>query len=129
LIYPAPVEGGLGVHVTLDLGGRMKFGPDVEWLVSDDPDSIDYTVNSRRADSFYEAIRRYWPGLPDGALTPDYSGCRPKLSGPGEAALDFRIDGPELHGVAGLVNLFGIESPGLTASPAIADEVRARLAD
>ena len=129
LIYPAPVEGGLGVHVTLDLGGRMKFGPDVEWLASDDPDSIDYTVNSRRADSFYEAIRRYWPGLPDGALTPDYSGCRPKLSGLGEAASDFRIDGPELHGVAWLVNLFGIESPGLTASLAIADEVRARLAD
>ncbi len=129
LVYPAPVDGGLGVHVTLDLGGRMKFGPDVEWLASDDPDSIDYTVDSRRADSFYEAIRRYWPGLPDGALTPDYSGCRPKLSGPGEAASDFRIDGPERHGVAGLVNLFGIESPGLTASPAIAVEVRTRLAD
>lgn len=129
LVYPAPVDGGLGVHVTLDLGGRMKFGPDVEWLASDDPDSIDYTVDPRRADSFYDAIRRYWPGLPDGALTPDYSGCRPKLSGPGEPAADFRIDGPELHGVAGLVNLFGIESPGLTSSLAIADEVRARLAD
>ena len=129
LVYPAPVDGGLGVHVTLDLGGRMKFGPDVEWLASDDPDSIDYTVDPRRANSFYDAIRRYWPGLPDGALTPDYLGCRPKLSGPGELAADFRIDGPELHGVTGLVNLFGIESPGLTSSLAIADEVRARLAD
>ena len=129
LVYPAPVEGGLGVHVTLDLGGRMKFGPDVEWLASADPDSIDYTVDPRRADVFYDAIRRYWPGLPDGALTPDYSGCRPKLSGPGEAAADFRIDGPELHGMAGLVNLFGIESPGLTSSLAIADEVRTRLAE
>lgn len=129
LVYPAPVDGGLGVHVTLDLGGRMKFGPDVEWLASDDPDSIDYTVDLRRAESFYDAIRRYWPGLPDGALTPDYSGCRPKLSGPGEPAADFRIDGPELHNVPGLVNLFGIESPGLTSSLAIADEVRARLAD
>ena len=115
--------------MTLDLGGRMKFGPDVEWLASDDPDSIDYTVDPRRANSFYDAIRRYWPGLPDGALTPDYLGCRPKLSGPGEPAADFRIDGPELHGVTGLVNLFGIESPGLTSSLAIADEVRARLAD
>jgi len=129
LVYPAPVDGGLGVHVTLDLGGRMKFGPDVEWLASDDPDSIDYTVDPRRANSFYDAIRSYWPGLPDGALTPDYLGCRPKLSGPGEPAADFRIDGPELHGVTGLVNLFGIESPGLTSSLAIADEVRARLAD
>jgi len=129
LIYPAPVDGGLGVHVTLDLGGRMKFGPDVEWLASDDPESIDYTVDPRRADIFYDAIRRYWPGLQDGALTPNYAGCRPKLSGPGEPAADFRIDGPELHGVAGLVNLFGIESPGLTSSLAIADEVRARLAD
>ena len=128
LIYPAPIDGGLGVHVTLDLGGRMKFGPDVEWLASDDQDQVDYTVDPRRADIFYDAIRRYWPGLPDGALTPDYSGCRPKLSGPGEPAADFRIYGPELHGMAGLVNLFGIESPGLTSSLAIADEVRARIA-
>jgi L-2-hydroxyglutarate oxidase LhgO len=128
LIYPAPVDGGLGVHATLDLVGRVKFGPDVEWLASDDPDRIDYTVDPARAGMFYDAIRRYWPGLPDGALMPDYSGCRPKLSGPGEAATDFRIDGPELHGVDGLVNLFGIESPGLTSSLAIADEVRARLA-
>jgi L-2-hydroxyglutarate oxidase LhgO len=129
LIYPAPVDGGLGVHVTLDLGGRMKFGPDVEWLETDDPDQIDYRVNPARADVFYAAIRRYWPSLPDGALTADYSGCRPKLSGPGDPAADFRIEGPELHGIPGLVNLFGIESPGLTSSLAIAEDVRGRLAD
>lgn len=127
LIYPAPVDGGLGVHVTLDLAGRMRFGPDVEWLVTDNPDAIDYAVDPRRADAFYAAIRRYWPGLPEGALAPDYSGVRPKLSGPGQPAADFRIDGPARHGVPGLVNLFGIESPGLTSSPAIADEVRRLL--
>lgn len=127
LIYPAPVDGGLGVHVTLDLAGRMRFGPDVEWLASADPDLVDYRVDPARSASFYAAIRRYWPGLPDDAITPDYSGCRPKISGPGEAAADFRIDGPELHGHAGLVNLFGIESPGLTSSLAIAEEVRRRL--
>jgi len=127
LIYPAPVEGGLGVHITLDLGGRMRFGPDVEWLGHDDPDQIDYTVDVRRADSFYDAVREYWPGLPDGAIAADYSGCRPKLSAPGEPAADFRIDGPELHAMAGLVHLFGIESPGLTSSLAIADEVVRRL--
>lgn len=127
LIYPAPVEGGLGVHVTLDLAGRMRFGPDVEWLTTADPKAVDYRVDPKRSDSFYDAVRRYWPGLPDGAITPDYSGCRPKLTGPGEAAADFRIDGPELHGVDGLVNLFGIESPGLTSSLAIAEEVRRRL--
>ena len=127
LIYPAPVEGGLGVHVTIDLGGRMRFGPDVEWLSNNDPDAVDYTVDQARAQSFDAAIRRYWPGLPEGAITPDYSGCRPKLSGPGEPAADFRIDGSELHGIAGLVNLFGIESPGLTSSLAIAEEVRKRL--
>jgi L-2-hydroxyglutarate oxidase LhgO len=123
LIYPAPVDGGLGVHLTLDLGGRMRFGPDVEWLDHADPARVDYAVDPKRGDSFYAAIRRYWPGLPDGALTPDYSGCRPKLSGPGQAAADFRIDGPPAHGVEGLVNLFGIESPGLTSSPAIAADV------
>lgn len=127
LIYPAPVDGGLGVHLTLDLGGRMKFGPDVEWLSETDPDKVDYTVDIRRADSFYAAIRTYWPGLEDGALTPDYAGLRPKLSGPGQPAADFRIDGPELHGHEGLVNLFGIESPGLTSSLAIAMEVAARV--
>jgi L-2-hydroxyglutarate oxidase LhgO len=129
LIYPAPVEGGLGVHATIDLAGRMRFGPDVEWLTTTDPSEVDYAVDPQRADSFYDAIRCYWPGLPDGAITPDYSGCRPKLSGPGEPAADFRIDGPELHDVEGLVNLFGIESPGLTSSPAIAEEVIRRLVD
>jgi L-2-hydroxyglutarate oxidase LhgO len=123
LIYPAPVEGGLGVHVTLDLGGQMRFGPDVEWLHTDDPDTIDYRVDIRRADSFYAAIREYWPALPDGAITTAYSGCRPKISLPGQPAADFRIDGPDLHGHAGLVHLFGIESPGLTSSLAIADAV------
>lgn len=127
LIYPAPVEGGLGVHVTIDLAGRMRFGPDVEWLTTTDPKKVDYTVDAKRSESFYDAIRRYWPGLHDGAITPDYSGCRPKLTGPGEPAADFRIDGPEVHGMAGLVNLFGIESPGLTSSLAIAEEVRRRL--
>jgi L-2-hydroxyglutarate oxidase LhgO len=128
LIYPAPVEGGLGVHLTLDLGGRMRFGPDVEWLSTRDPDGVDYTVDPRRSASFYAAIRRYWPALRDGALTPDYAGCRPKLSGPGQPAADFRIDGPETHGVPGLVNLFGIESPGLTSSLAISEDVADKLA-
>jgi L-2-hydroxyglutarate oxidase LhgO len=127
LIYPAPVDGGLGVHLTLDLAGRMRFGPDVEWLDESDPARVDYTVDVRRADSFYAAIRTYWPGLADGALTPDYSGVRPKLSGPGAPAADFRIDGPELHGIEGLVHLFGIESPGLTSSLAVAEEVCARI--
>jgi L-2-hydroxyglutarate oxidase LhgO len=127
LVYPAPVDGGLGVHLTLDLAGRMRFGPDVEWLAETDPAKIDYTVDPRRSESFYAAIRRYWPGLPDGALTPDYAGCRPKLSGPGAPAADFRIDGPEVHGLEGLVSLFGIESPGLTSSLAIAEDVAARL--
>ncbi len=120
LIYPAPVDGGLGVHLTLDLAGRMRFGPDVEWLAHNVPGQIDYSVTAERAASFYAAIRRYWPGLPDKALTPEYAGCRPKLSGAGEPAADFRVDGAETHGLPGLVNLFGIESPGLTASPALA---------
>lgn len=128
LIYPAPVEGGLGVHLTLDLAGRMRFGPDVEWLASNDPAAVDYRVDASRAQAFYDAIRRYWPKLPDQALKPDYSGCRPKLSGPGQAAADFRIDGPSEHGTAGLVNLFGIESPGLTAALAIG-EYAANLID
>ncbi len=118
LIYPVPVEGGLGVHLTLDMGGGARFGPDVEWI-----ESVDYTVDPRRADAFYAEIRRYWPDLDDDALLPSYAGVRPKLSGPGAAAADFRIDGPQAHGVPGLVNLFGIESPGLTACLAIADHV------
>lgn len=122
LVYPLPEPGGLGVHLTLDLGGQARFGPDVQWV-----ESLDYDLDARRAEGFYAAIRRYWPGLPDGALQPAYTGIRPKISGPGEPAADFRIDGPAQHGIAGLVNLFGIESPGLTAALAIADEVRQRL--
>jgi L-2-hydroxyglutarate oxidase LhgO len=115
LIYPAPQHAGLGVHLTLDLGGQAKFGPDTQWI-----DEEDYLIDPARADVFYEAVRRYWPGLPDGALTPGYTGIRPKISGPTEPAADFSISGSRDHGVAGLVNLFGIESPGLTASLAIA---------
>lgn len=122
LVYPVPVDGGLGVHLTLDMGGGARFGPDVEWITD-----RDYGVDPGRAAAFYGEIRRYWPGLPDGALHPAYAGIRPKLSGPGDAAVDFRIDGPQVHGVGGLVNLFGIESPGLTASLAIAEHVAALL--
>ncbi len=121
LVYPAPADAWLGVHLTLDLGGQARFGPDLEWLDVDSPEAIDYTVDPRRADSFYAEVRRYWPGLPDGALAPSYSGVRPKIHGPGEPAPDFRIDGPEQHGVPGLVNLFGIESPGLTSALAIGE--------
>jgi L-2-hydroxyglutarate oxidase LhgO len=122
LIYPTPVDGGLGVHVTLDLAGRMRFGPDVEWI-----DSLHYEVDPARAASFYARIRTYWPGLPDDSLVPDYSGIRPKLTGPGEPAADFMIEGPAEHRMPGLVNLFGIESPGLTSSLPLADEVVALL--
>ncbi len=127
LVYPAPVDAWLGVHVTLDLAGQVKFGPDLEWLATGDPAGIDYGVDPARAAPFEAAIRRYWPGLPTGALQPGYSGVRPKIHGPGEPAPDFRIDGPARHGVAGLVNLFGIESPGLTSSLAIGDCVAALL--
>jgi L-2-hydroxyglutarate oxidase LhgO len=127
LVYPAPADAWLGVHLTLDLGGQAKFGPDLEWLDVRDPDAIDYTVDPRRADGFYAEVRRYWPQLPDGALQPSYSGVRPKIYGPGEKAPDFRIDGPALHGIEGLVNLFGIESPGLTSSLAIAEHVTTLL--
>jgi L-2-hydroxyglutarate oxidase LhgO len=119
LIYPVPVPGGLGVHITVDLGGQAKFGPDVEWI-----DGIDYSVDPHRADKFYAAVRRYWPGLKDGALQPGYAGIRPKIVPPGAPAQDFAIQGPADHGVAGLINLFGIESPGLTASLALAEQVR-----
>jgi L-2-hydroxyglutarate oxidase LhgO len=122
LIYPVPEPGGLGVHVTLDLAGQARFGPDVEWVESIGREG-DYAVDPRRAERFYAAIRRYWRALPDGALAPGYAGIRPKISGPREPAADFVIQGPAEHGVAGLVNLFGIESPGLTASLALADHV------
>jgi L-2-hydroxyglutarate oxidase LhgO len=124
LVYPVPEPGGLGVHVTLDLGGRARFGPDVEWV-----EKIDYTVDPRRAERFYAAIRRYWPGLADGALEPGYAGIRPKIAGKGAPAPDFVVQGPRAHGVPGLVQLYGIESPGLTASLALADHVAACLND
>jgi L-2-hydroxyglutarate oxidase LhgO len=122
LVYPVPEPGGLGVHVTLDLGGRARFGPDVEWV-----ESIDYRVDPARAERFYAALRRYWPGLPDGALEPGYAGIRPKISARGEPAADFVVQGPRVHGVPNLVQLFGIESPGLTASLALADDAAVLL--
>jgi L-2-hydroxyglutarate oxidase LhgO len=122
LVYPVPEPGGLGVHVTLDLAGQARFGPDVEWI-----DRIgtneDYAVDPRRSERFYAAIRRYWPGLPDASLSPGYAGIRPKTAGPKDPAPDFQIQGPRAHGIPGLVHLFGIESPGLTASLALAGMV------
>jgi L-2-hydroxyglutarate oxidase LhgO len=123
LVYPIPEAAGLGIHATIDMGGRVKFGPDVEWVESDQ----DLVVDPTRAERFYAAIRTYWPGLADGALVADYAGIRPKLHGPSEPMPDFRIDGPAVHGVPGLTNLLGIESPGLTSSLAIADIVVERL--
>jgi len=120
LVYPVPEAAGLGVHLTLDLAGQARFGPDVEWV-----DQVDYGVDPARADAFYAAIRSYWPGLPEGALRPAYAGIRPKLQGPGEPPVDFLIQGPAGHGVPGLVNLMGIESPGLTACLALAEIVAA----
>lgn len=118
LIYPVPVAGGLGVHLTLDLGGQARFGPDVEWI-----EDVDYDVDPTRADGFYAAVRRYWPGLKDGALIPGYAGIRPKIAKPGGSGEDFILQGPEDHGVPGYIALYGIESPGLTASLAIGDRV------
>ena len=118
LVYPVPVDGGLGVHVTLDMAGRMRFGPDVEWV-----NDINYEISPERADVFYPAIRRYWPALPDNSLNPAYTGVRPKLSGPGEPAADFCIQDASTHQVPGLICLYGIESPGLTASLALAEAV------
>jgi L-2-hydroxyglutarate oxidase LhgO len=118
LIYPVPEPGGLGVHLTLDLGGQAKFGPDVEWV-----ETIDYNVDPARGERFYKAIRRYWPDLPDGSLQPGYAGIRPKIVPPAIAAQDFVVQTPREHGVAGLINLFGIESPGLTSSLALGDHV------
>jgi L-2-hydroxyglutarate oxidase LhgO len=122
LVYPPPIPGALGTHYRRDLGGVARFGPDLQFV-----DREDYTVDPARAESFYTAVRRFWPGLPDGALAPDYAGIRPKIHGPGEPQPDFVIDGPVAHGLAGLVCLFGIESPGLTSSLAIGEEVLARL--
>ncbi len=119
LIYPVPVPGGLGVHLTIDLAGQARFGPDVEWV-----DRIDYRVDPHRADSFYAAIRRYWPALPDGALQPGYAGIRPKILPPGGGTQDFIVQDHRIHGIEGLINLYGIESPGLTASLALAAHVR-----
>lgn len=118
LIYPMPEAAGLGTHLTLDLEGYARFGPDVEWV-----DEVDYSVDPSRSSSFYPAIQKYWPGLRDGALKADYAGIRPKLSAPGEPSRDFLIQGPKEHGISGLVNLFGIESPGLTSSLAIGQYV------
>ena len=122
LIYPVPEPGGLGVHITLDLAGQSRFGPDVQWQ-----DSLDYNVDASRSEKFYTAIRRYWPALEDDALVPDYAGVRPKIEMNGAAFNDFVVQGREVHGVDGLVNLFGIESPGLTSSLAIAEYVSEQL--
>lgn len=122
LIYPVPSHAGLGVHLTLDMGGQAKFGPDTQWVQTED-----YTLDASRADVFYDAVRRYWPALADGALVPGYTGIRPKISGPQDPAADFVISGPRQHGLPGLINLFGIESPGLTASLAIADRTHRAL--
>jgi L-2-hydroxyglutarate oxidase LhgO len=120
LIYPVPEAAGLGVHLTLDLAGQARFGPDVEWIQREN-----YDVDPARCSSFYAEIRKYWPGLPEGSLEPAYAGIRPKVQGPGEAAADFVIAGPETHGQPGIVQLFGIESPGITASLAIGEHVAA----
>jgi L-2-hydroxyglutarate oxidase LhgO len=122
LVYPVPEQAGLGIHVTIDLGDQVRFGPDVEWV-----ETIDYNVDPKRADGFYEAIRRYYPGLKDGAIEPGYAGIRPKIGPKGAPAADFIIQGPESHGVQGLINLFAIESPGLTSSLALAEEVERAL--
>jgi L-2-hydroxyglutarate oxidase LhgO len=118
LIYPVPVAGGLGIHLTFDLGGQARFGPDVEWV-----EAIDYGVDPARADFFYDAIRRYWPGMPDGVLAPAYAGIRPRTTGPGGTPGDFVIQGPKQTGHPGYIALYGIDSPGLTASLAIGDYV------
>jgi L-2-hydroxyglutarate oxidase LhgO len=118
LIYPLPTDGGIGVHLTVDMSGAARFGPDVEWI-----DQIDYNVNPDRANAFYQSIRHFWPQLPDGVLQPAYAGVRPKLSGPAEPPRDFMIDGPDQHGLPGLIQLFGFESPGLTSSLAVGEHV------
>jgi len=125
LIYPVPEAAGLGVHLTIDLGGQAKFGPDVQWVESAD----DLVVDPARGDAFYAEVRKYWPDLKDGALLPGYAGMRPKIQAPDEPAKDFLIQGPAVHGMAGLVNLFGIESPGLTSSLAIGEYVSRLLSE
>jgi L-2-hydroxyglutarate oxidase LhgO len=127
LVYPVPEPGGLGVHLTLDMAGAARFGPNVEWLDNSDPAAIDYTVSPGMPELFAPRIAQYWPAVTAAILAPGYSGVRPKIAGPKEASADFRIDGPGVHGLPGLVNLFGIESPGLTASLAIADHVERLL--
>lgn len=127
LIYPIPEPGGLGVHLTLDMGGQAKFGPDVEWLEIDDENQIDYTVNPKRGDGFYAAVRKYWPGLKDNALQPDYSGVRAKIVQPNSPAGDFCFNTPKDHGLEGLFNLYGFESPGLTSSLAIAKYLEGQI--
>ena len=122
LIYPPPIHGALGTHYRRDLGGQAVFGPDLHYV-----DTLDYSVDPAAAPAFAAYIRKFWPGLPDGALTPDYAGIRPKLHGPDEPQPDFRLDGPAAHGIDGLMTLFGIESPGLTSSLAIGEEAAARL--
>jgi L-2-hydroxyglutarate oxidase LhgO len=127
LIYPIPEPGGLGVHLTLDMGGQAKFGPDVEWLDIEEEGQINYTVDPGRGDRFYAAVRQYWPGLKDGALQADYSGVRAKVVAPNQPAGDFCFDGPEQHQLQGLFNLYGFESPGLTSSLAIAQNLEAQI--
>ena len=127
LIYPIPEPGGLGVHLTLDMGGQAKFGPDVEWLEIDEENQIDYTVNPKRGDGFYAAVRKYWPGLKDNALQPDYSGVRAKIVPPNTPAGDFCFNTPNEHGLEGLFNLYGFESPGLTSSLAIAKYLEGQI--
>ncbi len=129
LIYPAPVVGGLGVHLTIDLAGQQRFGPDVEWLdsTSISDNDFNYHVDPHRADSFYAAIRKYWPDLPDNSLVPDYAGIRPKIQWHGTDHIDFEFSTPQHHGINGLVNMYGIESPGLTSSLAIAEHIKVQL--
>lgn len=129
LVYPVPEAGGLGVHLTLDMGGAARFGPDVEWLATDDPALIDYAVSPAVPARFAPRIAAYWPRVTQTMLTPGYSGARPKTGGPKDPNADFRIEGPRTHGLTGLINLFGIESPGLTASLAIAEKVEGMLRD